>query len=208
MKKKAPVKAALDVVCRSLKETRAIRFSGDNYSAEWRKEAKRRHLPMIDKSIYAFDAFMTPSALKAFESVLSKEELHARVEIMKERYCKMLSIEARLLLDTAQTQILPAAMACQKNCAEGIKGITPATQQKAHLKKITHHIERMMSKREELEKCRTKALSLSLDAQMLLLGERGAELCRLLREEIDTLEKLIDDALWPSPKYREMLYIL
>jgi len=208
MKKKTAVKAALDVVCRSLKETRDIRFSGDNYSAQWRKEAKRRHLPMIDKSIYAFDAFMTPSALKAFESVFSKEELHARVEIMKERYCKMLSIEARLLLDTAQTQILPAAMACQKNCAEGIKGITPATQQKAHLKKITHHIERMMSKREELEKCRTKALSLSLDAQMLLLGERGAELCRLLREEIDTLEKLIDDALWPSPKYREMLYIL
>ena len=208
MKKKGSAKAALDCICQVLKETRPIRFSGDNYSQEWRKEAKRRHLPMIEKSIHAFDAFMAPSALKAFEGVFSKDELHARVEIMKERYCKMLHIEARLLLEAAQTQILPAALTCQKNYAEGIKGITPSTHQKTHLKKITEHIEGMIAKRDALEKCRLKALSLALDPQMLLMGEKGRMLCHALREEIDALEQLIDDALWPSPKYREMLYIL
>lgn len=204
MKKKDPLKAALDVVCRLLKETRDIRFSGDNYSAEWRKEAKRRRLPMIEKSIYAFDAFLTPSSLKAFEGVFSKEELHARVEIMKERYCKILNIETRLLLDGAQTRILPAAIAYQKQCAEA--SLTP--RQKAYLKKIAAHADRMMAKTDELEKCRTKALSLELDPQMLLFGERVTQLSRELRKEIDALELLVDDALWPSPKYSEMLFIL
>ena len=40
-----------------------------------------------------------------------------------------------------------------------------------------------------------------------LAAEKAAESLRLLRESIDKLEEITDNALWPLPKYRELLFI-
>jgi glutamine synthetase len=211
LKKRKPREAALEVVRKTLKETRSIRFSGDNYSAAWQKEAKKRKLPIIEKSLPALDAFLEPSTVKVFEGILSKEELHARVEIMKQRYCKIMNIETRLLEESFQTQILPAAIEWQKNLADSIKSIgsgNPVARQKTLLKKIVCHLDSAMEKVEKLENTRRNALSEDLDKQAVAFCDRVAPQGKELRKEIDALELLLDDRLWPSPKYSEMLNIL
>src|SRR5579862_170990 len=208
LKKKQPFQAALDVVRKMLKETRPICFSGDNYSPEWHKEAKRRKLPIIEKSVHALNAFLDPSTLKAFEGILTKEELQSRVEIMKQRYCKVMNIETRLLSEGFNTQILPAAIEWQKNLAESIKSIGKAPRQMALLKKVVAKIDLALAKAEELDKLKNHALTQSLDKQALAFCDRVAPHSDALRKQIDALEQLVDDRIWPSPKYSEMLHIL
>ncbi|HEY2810322.1 MAG TPA: glutamine synthetase III [Rhabdochlamydiaceae bacterium] len=209
--KKSTEDAVLAVLRREIKQSRPIRFSGNNYSPEWRKEAQKRKLPIIEKSVHAMDVFLDPSAIKVFEGVLSKEELSARVEIAKQRYCKILNIETSLLQEGVQTRILPAAIEWQKNLAESIKSLGAGyatSRQKALLKKVSLHIDQAFAKLDALEKNKRSALELPLDKQVLYFSDRIAESNKELRKDVDALETLLDDRLWPSPKYSEMLHII
>ena len=213
MKKKPLKEVAIQVVRQFLKSSRPIRFSGDNYSAAWHKEAKRRKLPSIEKSLHAFEEFISPKSIKAFEGVLSKSDLESRVAIMTELYCKVVNIEARLLHEMFQTQILPVSLEYQKNVAESIKSVSGighplAAAQIGLIKKISQTIAQAIDQVNLLEKERQKAGQLPHE-------KRGAAYCDQVtlkseeaRKMLDELEAIIDDRLWSLPKYREMLHIL
>lgn len=208
--KKSPLQAALNVIQKVIHESKAICFSGDNYSTAWHKEAKKRKLPIIEKSVYALNAFLMPETCRAFEGILTKEELTSRVDIMKERYCKTMQIEMRILIEGFRTQILPAALAWQTALAESIAqiGKKKAPRQSRLLNQVTHHIELCIAQAEALEKNTPQAFSKDVDRQARFFCDRIAPLCESLRQHIDQLELLVDDRLWPSPKYSEMLHIL
>ncbi len=213
MKKKPLKDVALDVVRKFLKASRAVRFSGDGYSASWRKEAKKRKLPIIEKSLHAFAEFLTPKSIKVFEGVLSKHELESRVEIMIERYCKTLNIEARLLHEVFQTQILPVALEFQKEVAESIKHVSEtghslSASQTALIKKISQHLSLAIDQINSMEKERQKASQMSLEKKAEAYCDQVFEKAETARKTVDGLEEIIDDRLWPLPKYREMLHIL
>ncbi len=212
--KKKPLKdAAIRAARKYLKASRAVRFTGNNYSSSWHKEAKRRKLPIIEKSAYAFDVFLAPKSLKAFETVLSKTELESRVEILRERYCKMLHIEARLLIDLFHTQILPVALQYQKEVAESVKivsesGHAVGGEQTTFVKKISAQISQAMQQAHLLEKERQKVEQYPLEKKTLAYCDVIAPQAEALRKSIDELEGILDDRIWPLPKYREMLHIL
>jgi glutamine synthetase len=212
--KKRPLKGvALDVVRKFLKASRPVRFSGDGYSASWQKEAKKRKLPIIERSLYAFAEFSTPKSIKVFEGVLSKHELQSRVEIMTERYCKTLNIEARLLCEMFQTQLFPVALEFQKDVAQSIKYVSEtghalSTSQTSLIKKISQQISLAIDQIHQVEKEREKASQLPLENRAEAYGNQVFTRAETARKAIDELEKAIDDRLWPLPKYREMLYIL
>jgi len=213
MKKKKLQDAALDVVRKFLKASKAVRFSGDGYSAGWRKEAKKRKLPAIEKSLHAFAEFLTPKSVKVFEGVLSKHELEARVEVMTERYCKILNIEARIFYEMFQTQILPAALSYQKNVAESIRyvgeaGLPVSTAQSSMIKRISQQISLSIDQINMMEKERQKASQMPLEKRAKAYCEQVFVKAEAARKTVDVLEEFIDDRLWPLPKYREMLHIL
>lgn len=142
----------------------------------------------------------------AFEGILTKEELTARVRILKQQYCKILHIEAKILLEGFHTQILPAALEWQKHVADSIRSIgSRPPQQRALLKKITGQIERSLKKASELEAALHRTLAFELDKQALAFADNTVPKCEALRQEIDALEGALDDRLWPFPKYSEML---
>ena len=89
-----------------------IIFNGNNYSAEWEKEAAKRKLPNIKNAVDSLKSFITPKAIKLFEKykVLSKEELHSRYDIYVEQYAKHINIEAQASLQMAKRQFIPAAI--------------------------------------------------------------------------------------------------
>jgi glutamine synthetase len=212
--KKRPLKSvALKVACKFLKKARAIRFTGDNYSSSWRKEAKKRELPHLEKSVDAFDAFLSPKSIKAFEGVLSKKEIESRVAIMYDRYCKTLHIEASVLVEIFQTQILPAAFQFQKEVAESIRSVSEtghsvAASQSSLIKKISQEISLAIDQIHLLEKEARESGRLSPEMGARLYSGSVAPKAEAARKTIDGLESMIDDRLWPLPKYREMLHVL
>lgn len=198
-----------------LKESRGVRFSGDNYSISWTEEAEKRKLPNIKKSIYSFDELITPKALEAFRGVMTQEELTSRYEVFGEIYGHNIDIEAKIQRELFATHILPAAIRFQKEVAESISSTSTALggnghfeEQKTLLRRINKLIEEGSNIARDLEKVREKAHHLPNNRrgkgfcdQVIPVGEK-------LRGIADELEMLIDDEYWKLPKYRELLFSL
>ncbi len=203
----------MPVIRKYLKASKPIRFTGDNYSAEWEKLAKRRGLPMIRKSYHAFGVFTDKEAVKIFDGVLSQHELKARREIMTEQYSKVMNIEAKLMVVMFRTQLLPAAIAYQKLMASSMKklmdcGVKGIDEQLRLLKNLTRIISEAIKKADHLEVRREKIVLLPWDKRGQQFCDEIGPLCATFRKIVDELENLVDDKLWPLPKYRELLNII
>jgi len=208
------IESAMPVIRKYLKASKDVRFSGDNYTQEWLKEAKMRKLPNIEKSFYAFDALKAETTIKAFEGVLTQQELESRYEIQVETYVNTLNIEANLMIDICRTQVLPAAVKQQKELAKSLSlcqkvGGRKLPKQLAQLKKLSNTIEETLKRLDALEDAQAKAIKQkSLKAKGKVFCEQVAPKGADLRETVDTLEKIVDDRLWLLPKYRELLFVM
>ncbi|MEI8366207.1 MAG: glutamine synthetase III [Parachlamydiaceae bacterium] len=206
--------AAVPVIRKYLRASRDIRFSGDNYGDDWITEAKKRKLPIVKKSIVAFEALKSEKTARVFEGVLTANELHSRYDISADIYSSHVNIESKLMVDIFRTIILPAALKYQEQlCANLISmqeatGKQPANQKKI-LQTICQQIESAIVAADALEK-------VSHDVQKISDPEKRGNAfctkvlpkCEALREIVDCLESHVDDALWPLPKYREMLFLI
>lgn len=196
-------------------QTKGIRFGGDNYSHEWVEEAKKRGLPNLKKSLYAFESLNSPSTKKAFDGILHKEELKSRYEILTETYGHTLNIEIKTLLDIFNTMVIPTAVKYQGILADSISEMMDLvsekgfTKQKELLKSIAHLIEEGLTLSEKIADLRSKIDSKKTGFEKAKdLLEQVFPECLKLRQISDQLEEKIDDSLWPLPKYRELLYIV
>lgn len=210
------VEAAMPVIRKYLKASKDIRFSGDNYTHEWMKEAARRNLPNMHLSFEAFEALRAKSTTSAFQGILTKEELASRYEILLEHYSHHLHIEANLMLDIFRTQILPAAIKYQKSISKSINSYCEATDVKkgpsgqiALLKNLCDHIEKAIKTADELDDLRKRAAAATSAVKKgKAFGTSVKDKCEELRHIVDGLEMLVDDEVWPLPKYREILFMV
>ena len=205
--KKHVWESALPVIQKYLKNSRAIRFAGDNYSDDWKKEAHSRKLLNLEKSITAFDAYKAPATIRIFEDILTKKELLSRYEVVEEEYLNRLKIEMKLMLDIFYSQILPVAMEYQKNYSKSLlatKELTKVTGKKQLelLKALNAEIEKALEYAETLKKTTLK------DSKVLQYVDSVDGSMQNLRKAVDTLEQIVDDRLWPLPKYRELLFLV
>lgn len=208
--------AVLPVVRKYLRASRNIRFAGDNYSEAWAKEAKRRGLPIIKKSIDAFEALKTEKTAAAFKGILTKEELHSRYEIFAEAYSHTVNIETNLMLDMFRTQILPATIRQQVDQAGSLAAYAAVigsskklVGQTARLQELSELIENSIKVAHEVAKAREDAASIvKLEARGKAYCHKVLPKCEELRTLVDHLETLIDDNLWTLPKYRELLFVI
>ncbi|HDP80408.1 MAG TPA: glutamine synthetase type III, partial [Spirochaetes bacterium] len=141
--------AALAVLKEEIALAKPVLFNGDNYSAEWEKEAEKRKLPNKKNSVEALKDLVTDKAVKLFEKyrVLSPVELKSRHAVRIERYCKELDIEAATLINMVQNQVLPATLGYQNAVAGSISALigvlgdnSDADTQKNLLRKLSGDI--------------------------------------------------------------------
>jgi glutamine synthetase len=205
--------AVLPIIQKYLKASHAIRFSGDNYSDEWRQTAKQRSLPMIEKSFDAFACLTLPSAVKAFENVLSEDELQSRVNILSDRYAKEVHIETKLMVELFRTKILPAAIEYQKQFAESVgllngmeKGL--GEKQARVLRQLVASIDFAIEQVDRLDQARQQASNLKGHEKKEAFSRQVISLSEQARIAVDQLEALVDDRLWPLAKYRELLWMV
>ena len=212
--------AIFNVVKSYIIASRDIRFEGNSYSAEWLEEAARRGLSNNRNTPDALPTFISEKSVSLFEKhhVLNRTELEARYEIKLEKYIKKIQIEARVLGDLAINHILPTAIQYQNRLIENAKGLQDVLDSKTYvqlsrnqlntIKEISEHVAEIKEKVTELIEARKKANVLE-DLTKKAVVYRDTVLSRFadIRGHVDKLELLVDDNLWPLPKYRELLFI-
>ena len=179
-------------------------FSGDGYSADWPKEAARRGLPNLRDTMAALTPLKDPRNIALFEKfgVLSRTEMLSRWEIGMEDYHRRIRIEASIALEIARSMIRPVvadefsrlASALGQAKADGLKtGIRGLT---ALSLKLGAGLDDLHVKCDKLERAIARGTH---ERQLAAMGD--------LRRTVDRLESLVDDARWPLPKYREILFV-
>ncbi len=205
--------AVLAVVREAVVETKAIRFEGNGYSEEWKKEAAKRRLPHAQDTVQALSIWEQEKVQAVFTKpgILTAGELEARTHIRHEQYQKALGIEAQVLREMAETQLLPSITADLGARAGALAklvsvGLDVPESLKAALQVQTHLAGVAQERIEELRKQLAIAESVeSLHARTVAFGHQVRHAQDELRDVLDTLEESCDADLWPVPKYREML---
>ena len=206
--------AVLKVVSAAFRATKAVRFEGNNYSDAWVVEAKKRGLLNLRRSPEALAQIITPHALKLFTSlgVLSTQEVESRYHIRLERYIKDMLIEMHTMAEMVDTMVAPAAhgylaMLTDSAMAARAAGIKPVPQLGAA--NATAALVAALQKASiALHAAIGRADGMHDDAakQAQFLTSTGAAAMEAVRSASDAIESTIDDARWPLPRYREMLF--
>jgi len=209
--------ALLIVIKKYIKESKNIRFEGNGYSEEWEKEAERRGLANIKTTPKALDAFLSEKAeiLFAETGVFSPREAHARHEILLDSFYKKLQIEARVMGELVQNVIIPAAIAYQTKLINNVKGLkdlglAPATYeaQLDLITKISDHVNFIKTNVDQMVDARKTANAVEDIRQRAIdYDEKVKSFFAPIRYRVDKLEQLVDDGMWPLPKFRELLFL-
>ncbi len=206
--------AVLKVVKEAFRETKNVRFEGNNYADEWVKEAERRGLPNLRRTPEALAHLLTRQSRQLLTKlgIVNTAELESRYAVRVERYIKDMLIEMHTMQQMVDTMVLPAAWeqssvlvhsAAQAKSA----GVTVIPQVDA-ANKLGKMIQQLQDRRQTLGKVIERAEHMHeepVKAAQLLTTD-GAEAMAAVRESCDALETAIGDDLWPLPKYREMLF--
>lgn len=209
--------AIMTVIKRYIKESKAIRFEGNGYSEEWAQEAEKRGLSNIKTTPKALDVLLDPKTDKLFEDtgVFSKRESHARHEILLESYFKKLQIEARVMGELVDNVIIPTAITYQTTLIENVKGLKEIglgeETYKAQMDiiiKISEHVNFIKTNNSKMIDERKKANNIEdIRDKSIAYDEKVKSYFDPIRYHVDKLEQLVDDAKWPLPKFRELLFI-
>ena len=190
-------------------------FNGNNYAPEWEAEAKKRGLPNIKSTVAALDSMITPQAAQLFAKykIFTKKELHSRYEIYMEHYAKQINIEALTAVQMVKMMYLPAVVSYVHQLADSIQKLdalgVKAKTQKALLSKASALLDSANEKLEKLEKITEKAQGIAKAAkQAAAYRDQVVPAMDDLRGDIDALEVLTPQTLWPVPSYADMLFKL
>lgn len=212
--------AILKELQKLIKESKNIRFEGDGYSDEWVKDAKKRGLSNLIDTPAALEVWGRKEVADLFEkhNVLAPEELHSRQEIAYENYVLKRQIEARKCGDIAQNHIIPSAIRYQSALVDNVRGLKDvlgaqgakeaSSTQVALIKDISEHVnavkalvDGMIAKREKADN------TADIAKRAKMYSKEIKPMMDSIRDHVDALEVTVDDAIWPLPKLREMLFV-
>jgi glutamine synthetase len=202
-----------------IKQSKKIRFEGNGYGDEWVKEAEKRGLSNLKDTPRALKVWHDKNVVKLFDkmNVLSPRELEARQEIEFENYCLKIQIESRLMGDITQNYFIPAAVEYQNKLIQNAQGLMSVLGEKAGkeaakaqislIERVSLHLNAMKSASDVMLDNRKKANKIDgAEKKALAYCDTVKVHFDEIRYHADKLELLVDDELWPLPKFREMLF--
>ena len=213
-------RAILSVLREDIRTCKPIHFDGNGYSEEWREEAARRGLDTESSCPIVINNYLSDSSVQMFQAthVFRRAELEARNEIKWETYTKKVQIEARIFGDLCMNHIVPVATRYQSQLIDNVHKLTEifGAEEAAQLNKdniqlirqisghttfITEHVDKLIDARRvanHIESAFERAVA---------YHDTVAPLIETIRYHVDKLELIVNDEMWPLPKYREMLFI-
>lgn len=211
--------AVMSIIRKFTLESRDIMFEGNGYSKEWEEEAGRRGLRAVRNVPEAYEVYHEKETVDLFAGlgVLTPDEVEARFEVLNETYVKKLQIEARVIGDICLNHVIPAAVKYQNLLIENVRGVkeifgdeykTLCSSEFATLKKISSYINDISRDVEELVESRKRANRIADIAQRAKVYSKEVKAYMdKVRYSADHLEMIVDDEMWPLPKYRELLFM-
>ena len=209
-------KAIYEELRRMIKESKPIRFDGNGYSDEWKNEASRRGLDCETSTPLIFDRYLDRSTIQMFSDmgVLTQIEIEARTEVKWETYTKKIQIEGRVLGDLAMNHIVPIASKYEAMLLDKvykmsqIGGGLDASSDIALIKMIQRHTAAIQTGVSALIDARKAANKIEGERTKAICYHDTVAVCfDEIRRHIDKLEEIVDDQIWPLPKYRELLFL-
>ena len=212
--------AIYKILRRYIKESKRIRFEGNSYGDEWIEEAAKRGLANVASTPEALKIMTSEEVIQMFEEhdVLTRREVLARYEIDLENYIKKIQIESRIIGDLSHNHIIPTAIRYQNTLVENVKGLKEVLDIKTFVKLSNSQMQNIKEISEHISIVRQLVADMIDKRKIANKIEDSAEKARLYNQEVlpffekiryhvDKLELLVDDELWPLPKYRELLFI-
>ncbi|MCI1779761.1 MAG: glutamine synthetase III [Bacteroidales bacterium] len=210
-------KAMMKTIRQFVIESKKIRFEGNGYSREWAEEAEKRGLKGITSAPMAYEQYITDKTMALFddEGIFTRREALARFEVMNENYVKKLQIEARVMGDLATNHVVPTAITFQNKLLENVMNMKEIYPEKYHelcktqirmIEKISGYINRIHEGVHNLVEARKVANKIEdIHKKAIAYNDTVKPHMEDIRRAADKLEMVIDDELWPLPKYRELL---
>ncbi|MFA5620150.1 MAG: glutamine synthetase III [Weeksellaceae bacterium] len=212
--------AIFNVLRDYIKTSRNVLFEGDGYSKDWEKEAQKRKLNNFRTTPEALKIELNQKYMDLYirNGVFSKVEIEARNELKLEKYYSLIEIEGRVLADLARNHIIPTAIIYQNELIQNVQGLKSifsekefrnlAKEQLDLIKTISEIITRIkvyvdkllleMDKTTDIQSVQEKAEAFAFKVKPIFDE---------IREEVDELEMMVDDEIWPLTKYREFLFM-
>ncbi len=210
--------AIFNILREYIKDSKKVRFEGDGYNESWEKEASKRGLGNSKNALEALEAKIAKPNVALFESlqIMNATEAKARYDIEIESYIKKIQIESRVLADIARNHIIPTAITYQNTLIRNIEGLITiygkekygafAKAQLDIIQQLSDHIAHLNTLISDMIETRKNVNSLSLNKKAYAYNEKVLPYFAIIRRHSDKLELLVDDSLWPLPKYRELLF--
>lgn len=214
---KAKEDAINEVLRGYISESKRILFEGNGYGDEWVTEAERRGLSNIKDVPSALKAYVSEKSKAVFakNDILNEREIAARYEILLENFIKKIQIESRVLGDMANTSIIPAAISFQHKLTESATAMKDfgldAENYKVAIDAIKEASEYINTIKTSVYKMvEERRVANALDSHedcAAAYSEKVKAYFEVIREASDKLERIVEDTLWPLPKYRELLFV-
>jgi glutamine synthetase len=211
--------AIFQILKKYILESEKVLFEGDGYSAEWHKEAKKRGLSNIESVPESISTFLSAKSRNVLvgSGVFTDKELESRVEVEHEKFTKKVQIEARVIGDLAINHIVPTAIRYMTVLLDNVNGLKEvfsdaeykrlAVARKEVIVTISDHITSIKKLVNEMVEERKKANVIQDTYKMALAYEKNVKpYMDEIRSHIDKLELIVDNEMWPLPKYRELLF--
>ncbi|GIV29266.1 MAG: glutamine synthetase [Bacteroidia bacterium] len=218
--------AIFQIIKKYITASKKIRFEGNGYSEEWKKEAGKRGLNNFTTTPEALKIYHDKKIIQLFEemNILTEREIKARHEIQLETYIKKVQIESRVMAEMIHHTIIPAALAYQHKLVETVKGLkeiysttfvgtssgedteTPVTPHLEIIKEISERVNILRKAAIDMTEDRKKANAIEdVEKRAFAYCEKIKPYFETIRYHADKLELIVADEYWPLPKYAEML---
>ncbi len=214
---KDKVAAINEVLRRYISESKRVLFEGNGYGDEWAVEAAKRGLSNLKDVPTALKAYTTAKSKAVFakNNIMNEREIDARYEILLESFIKKIQIESRVLADLANTSVIPAAISFQYKLTQfaiAMKelGLSENNYKVAidAIKEASEYINTIKAAVYKMVDERRIANAMDSHEQCAVAySEKVKAYFDTIREASDKLERIIEDNLWPLPKYRELLFV-
>ena len=211
--------ALFQVLKKYILESERVLFEGDNYSKEWHAEAKKRGLCNLASVPESISLYLTKESrdMLVGSKVFTDKELESRVEVEYEKFTKKVQIEARVLGDLAMNHIVPIGIQYMTSLIENVKGLRLvfndteyerlAGARKELIVSISDHISSIKKQVNDMIEERRKANVIEDSYKKAIAYEKKVKpYLDEIRSHIDKLELIVDNEIWPLPKYRELLF--
>jgi glutamine synthetase len=211
--------AIFQVLKKYILESKRVLFEGDNYSKVWHAEAVKRGLSNISSVPDSLKCYLTPKSKEVLigSGVFTEKELESRVEVEFEKFTKKVQIESRVLADLAINHIVPTGIRYMTSLIDNVKGLREiyndaeykklAGPRKEVIIALSDHVSSIKKKVDDMVEERKKANIIEDTYKKAIAYEAKVKpYLEDIRSHIDKLELIVDNEIWPLPKYRELLF--